>query len=424
VQQARYISVGIRLECVYRGVLRSFIVKSITGPDHPDRNSLVARLETLYISPSATSPHPPGVPIVYCMSRSTKISFSSSKDVIQSPSSQDAVTFSSIGGLKEQIEILRDMVEMPLLKPHLFIRFGMKPPRGVLLYGPPGTGKTLLLKAIANEVQAHVLTVNGPSVISKYQGETESTLRSIFSEAYERQPSIIFIDEIDALAPKRGGENESALDVTDGRVVATLLTLMDGMEGSGRVVVVAATNRPNAIDPALRRPGRFDKELEIGIPDANARLEILRLQLWKMPHMLLDTYVQSVAAKTHGYVGADLIALCTEAGMRCIKSGVKNNIPENSMKIDRADIESALLVVRPSAMREVSGSRIPLTADLPRNTKSQMGRHWRSRTYQTKTPRSSRLANHTSQLIHQIRHYPTKGDPTLRSPGMFKDPHR
>ena len=233
----------------------------------------------------------------------------------------------------------------------------MKPPRGVLLYGPPGTGKTLILKAIANEVQAHVLTVNGPSVVSKYQGETESTLRSIFAEAYEHQPSIIFIDEIDALAPKRGGENDSALDVTDGRVVATLLTLMDGMEGSGRVVVVAATNRPNAIDPALRRPGRFDKELEIGIPDAEARLEILRLQLRKMPHILLDTYVQSVAAKTHGYVGADLIALCTEAGMRCIKNGVKNNLPESSMKIDRSDIEAALLVIRPSAMREVHSSR-------------------------------------------------------------------
>jgi AAA family ATPase len=229
----------------------------------------------------------------------------------------------------------------------------MKPPRGVLLYGPPGTGKTLLLRAIANETQAHVLTVNGPSVVSKYQGETESTLRSIFAEAHERQPSIIFIDEIDALAPRRGGEHDSALDVTDGRVVATLLTLMDGMEGSGRVVVVAATNRPNAIDPALRRPGRFDRELEIGIPNADARLEILRVQLQRMPHVLLGTYVQSVAAKTHGYVGADLMALCTEAGMHCIKNGVKNNIPESLMKIDEKDIEAALLVVRPSAMREV-----------------------------------------------------------------------
>ena len=348
----------MRLECAYRGVLRSFIVRAITGPDHPDRSSLVSRLENLYISPSTTSPTPAGIPMVFCMSRATTISFSGSKDVLESSSSEDVVTFSSIGGLKEQIEILRDMVEMPLLRPHLFVRFGMKPPRGVLLYGPPGTGKTLILKAIANEVQAHVLTVNGPSVISKYQGETESTLRSIFAEAHEHQPSIIFIDEIDALAPKRGGENDSALDVTDGRVVATLLTLMDGMEGSGRVVVVAATNRPNSIDPALRRPGRFDKELEIGIPDAEARLEILRLQLRKMPHILLDTYVQSVAAKTHGYVGADLIALCTEAGMRCIKNGVKNNLPETSMKIDRSDVEAALLVVRPSAMREVHNSRI------------------------------------------------------------------
>jgi AAA family ATPase len=342
----------MKLECAYRGVLRSFIVTAITGPDHPERSSLVARLENLHIS-SSNPPPASGIPVVFSMTRSTVITFAGSKDVLQDPLSQDAVTYSSIGGLKEQMEILRDMVEMPLLRPHLFVRFGMKPPRGVLLYGPPGTGKTLLLRAMANEVKANVLRINGPSVVSKYQGETEGTLRGIFREAQEQQPSIIFIDEIDALAPKRGGENESAVDISDGRVVATLLTLMDGMEGSGRVVVVAATNRPNAIDPALRRPGRLDKELEIGIPDANARLEILQLHLQKMPHALLDSYVQSIAAKTHGYVGADLMALCTEAGMRCIKNGVKNNVSESSMKISQEDIDGALLVVRPSAMREV-----------------------------------------------------------------------
>src|SRR5579859_2656254 len=350
VQQARYLSVGMHLECSYRGILRSFIVKSINSPEQP---SLVDRLENLSLTATKSTST---VPQIFSMSRATIIRFTASPP----STAQDSVTFSSIGGLKLQIEIVRDMVEMPLLKPHLFLRFGMKPPRGVLLYGPPGTGKTLLLRAIANETKAHVLTVNGPSVLSKYQGETESTLRSIFAEAYEQQPSIIFIDEIDALAPKRGGENESALDVTDGRVVATLLTLMDGMQGSGRVVVVAATNRPNAIDPALRRPGRFDKELEIGIPDANARLEILRLQMRKMPHILSDTYVQSVAAKTHGYVGADLIALCTEAGMHCIKNGVHNNIPETSMKIDQSNIEAALLVVRASAMREVFHLKPPV----------------------------------------------------------------
>jgi AAA family ATPase len=352
VQQARYVTVGMKLECAYRGVLRTFIVTAITGSDHPERSSLVAQLENLNISAGHTPPAS-SAPIVFSMTRTTNITFSGSKDILQD-SSHEAVTYSSVGGLKDQIEILRDMVEMPLLRPHLFVRFGMRPPRGVLLYGPPGTGKTLLLRATANEVKANVLTVNGPSVVSKYQGETESTLRGIFQEAQEREPSIIFIDEIDALAPKRGGESESAVDVSDGRVVATLLTLMDGMEGSGLVVVVAATNRPNAIDPALRRPGRFDKELEIGIPDANARLEILRLHLRKMPHTLLNKYVQSVATKTHGYVGADLMSLCTEAGMRCIKNGVKNNIPEASMKITQEDIEAALLVVRPSAMREVS----------------------------------------------------------------------
>jgi len=342
----------MKLDCAYQGVLRSFTITAIVGSDHPDRSSLVARLENLHISPS-DPPTPPGIPVVFSMTRSTSIMFAGSKDVLQDPTPQEVVTYSSIGGLKQQIEILRDMVEMPLLRPHLFLRFGMKPPRGVLLYGPPGTGKTLLLRATANEVKANVLTVNGPSVVSKYQGETESTLRGIFREAHEHQPSIIFIDEIDALAPKRGGENDSALDISDGRVVATLLTLMDGMEGSGRVVVVAATNRPNAVDSALRRPGRFDKELEIGIPDANARLEILQLHLRRMPHSLADKYVQSIAAKTHGYVGADLMALCTEAGMRCIKNGVKTNIPESSMKISQEDIEAGLLVIRPSAMREV-----------------------------------------------------------------------
>lgn len=356
VQQTRYLSVGMRLECVYRGVIRSFIVKAIVGPENPDLSSMAASMQNLSISTPDTPSNPPsskGLPVVFSMSRATAISFTGSTDVLDSTEEDEAVTFASIGGLKVQIETLREMVEMPLLKPHLFVRFRMKPPRGVLLYGPPGTGKTLLLRAVANETKAHVLTVNGPSVISKYQGETESTLRSIFAEAYARQPSIIFIDEIDALAPKRGGENESALDVTDGRVVATLLTLMDGMKAGGRVVVVAATNRPNAIDPALRRPGRFDRELEIGIPDANARLEILRLQLQQMPHDLDDTYIQTVAATTHGYVGADLMALCTEAGMHCIKVGVQANISESSMRINKSDIEAALLVVRASAMREV-----------------------------------------------------------------------
>src|SRR5579862_2326556 len=329
----------MKLECAYRGVLRSFLVKAVEGRED-EQTSIALRLENLRIGVNAG---PAPIPIVYSMSRSTAISFSGSKDVVEEMT-EGQVTYSSIGGLQQQKEILRDTIEMPLLKPHLFVRFGMKPPRGVLLYGPPGTGKTLLLRAVANETKAHVITVNGPSVVSKYQGETESTLRSIFAEATQRQPSIIFIDEIDALAPKRGNENESSLDVTDGRVVATLLTLMDGMEGSGRVMVVAATNRPNAIDPALRRPGRFDKELEIGIPDADARLEILRLQLQKMPHGLSDTYVQGVASKTHGYVGADLVALCTEAGTHCIKRSVRNSVPEASMNIDQTDLEAALLV--------------------------------------------------------------------------------
>lgn len=374
----------MKLECGFRGVFRTFLVTAVVGPENPEISSTTTSFENLSISTSNIPSEPrtsKSLPIVFRMSRATTISFAGSDQALESTSEEKSINFASIGGLNEQIEILRRMVEMPLLRPNLFVRLGMKPPRGVLLYGPPGTGKTSLLRAIANETQAHVLTVDGPSVLSKYQGETESTLRSIFSEAYKRQPSIIFIDEIDTLAPKRGGENESALDVTDGRVVATLLTLMDGMTASGRIMVVAATNRPNAIDPALRRPGRFDREIEIPIPDATARLEILRLQLQKMPHVLDDAYVQAMAAKTHGYVGADLIALCTEAGMHCISLGIHANIPEDDMKINQSDMEAAFLVVRASAMREVFNSVSLLILGFLRTTKSKMVRYWWSRRY-------------------------------------------
>lgn len=195
-------------------------------------------------------------------------------------------------------------------------------PRGILLHGPPGTGKTMLLRVVANTSNAHVLTINGPSIVSKYLGETEAALRDIFNEARKYQPSIIFIDEIDSIAPNRANDDSGEVE---SRVVATLLTLMDGMGAAGKVVVIAATNRPNSVDPALRRPGRFDQEVEIGIPDVDARFDILTKQFSRMSsdrHVLDSEAIKYIASKTHGYVGADLTALCRESVMKTIQRGL------------------------------------------------------------------------------------------------------
>lgn len=265
------------------------------------------------------------------------------------PSEPDYVTFSSIGGLNKEIGLLRDIIELPLKRPGLFERFNISPPRGVLLYGPPGTGKTLILRAIANETGSHVITVNGPSIIGKFQGETEASLRKVFSEASAKAPCIIFMDEIDAIAPKRSNDDVSE---ADSRAVAALLTEMDGMQQAQGVVVVAATNRPNSIDEALRRPGRLEKELEIGIPDLNGRLEILNIFLGKMPHNLEQEFIEEVASKTHAYVGADLAALCREAAIGAVKRGVATG-SESLVKIEKQDIIQGLKGVKQSAMREI-----------------------------------------------------------------------
>lgn len=260
------------------------------------------------------------------------------------------VSYNSIGGLSKQIALLKSKIELPLHRPSLFQRFSMAPDRGFLLHGPPGTGKTMLLRAVAQETNAHVLTINGPSIVSKYLGETESALRSIFAEARKYQPSIIFIDEIDALVPKRDSDDSGE---AESRVVSTLLTLMDGMGVGGKVVVIGATNRPNSIDPALRRPGRFGQELEIGIPDVEGRLDILKLQLNNMPHSLSEQDIQDLAAKTHGYVGADITALCRDSVMSAIQRGLAAGTPETEMEVSLQDTQRALLDIRPSAMREI-----------------------------------------------------------------------
>ena len=267
------------------------------------------------------------------------------------------VTYEDIGGLKDEIQKVREMIELPLRHPEIFEKLGIEAPKGVLLFGPPGTGKTLLAKAVANESNAHFISISGPEIMSKFYGESEARLREIFKEAKEKSPSIIFIDEIDSIAPKR----EEVTGEVERRVVSQLLSLMDGLEARGKVIVIAATNRPNAIDPALRRPGRFDREIEIKVPDKRGRLEILQIHAHNMP---LDTDVDQdkIAGVTHGFVGADLEYLCKEAAMKCLRRLLpelnledEKLAPEvlNKLVVTMADFENAVKEVMPSAMREV-----------------------------------------------------------------------
>ena len=277
------------------------------------------------------------------------------------------VTYEDIGGLKDEIQKVREMIELPLRHPEIFEKLGVEAPKGILLYGPPGTGKTLLAKAVATESNAHFIPISGPEIMSKFYGESEARLREIFKEAKEKAPTIIFIDEIDSIAPKR----EEVTGEVERRVVSQLLSLMDGLEARGKVIVIAATNRPNAIDPALRRPGRFDREIEIKVPDKKGRLEILQIHTRHMPlaqndekHGTADKIVdlEKLAAVTHGFVGADLEYLCKEAAMKTLR----RNLPDIKLEEDRLspetldklivtmeDFEGALKDVMPSAMREV-----------------------------------------------------------------------
>jgi transitional endoplasmic reticulum ATPase len=267
------------------------------------------------------------------------------------------VSYEDIGGLKNEVQKVREMIELPLRHPEIFDRIGIEAPKGVLLHGPPGTGKTLLAKAVANETNANFYSISGPEIMSKFYGESEERLRDVFKEAEENAPSIIFIDEIDSIAPKR---EEVSGDV-EKRVVSQLLTLMDGIQSRGKLVVIGATNRPNAIDPALRRPGRFDREIDIGIPDEQGRLDILLIHSRGMP-MTEDVNLESIAKVTHGFVGADLEALSKEAAMRSLRRILPEinleqpKIPAeilNKIKITKQDFDEALRDVQPSAMREV-----------------------------------------------------------------------
>src|SRR3989338_6903722 len=281
-----------------------------------------------------------------------------SKAVDISEDSIPQITYEDIGGLKNEVKKVREMVELPLKRPEIFSRLGIEPPKGVLLYGPPGTGKTLLAKAVANESEAHFILLNGPEIMSKFYGESEKKIRDIFDEAEKNAPSIIFIDELDAIAPKRedvGGEVER-------RVVSQLLTMMDGLKSRGKVVVIGATNRPNSIDPALRRPGRFDREIEIRAPDKNGRLQILKIHTRNMP-LTKDVDLDALASVTHGFVGADISSLAKETAMVVLRKKLPQmelekdqEIPKEvfeQLRVTQEDFEYALKIVRPSSLREV-----------------------------------------------------------------------
>jgi len=270
------------------------------------------------------------------------------------------VTYEDIGGLGEIIPKIREMIEVPLRRPEVFERLGIEPPKGVLLYGPPGTGKTLIAKAVANESGANFISISGPEVTSKWYGESEKRIRDLFEDAEKNSPSIIFIDEIDSLAPKR----EEVTGEVERRMVSQLLTCMDGLKSRGKVIVIAATNRPNSLDPALRRTGRFDREIEIPIPDKKGRKEILQIHTRNMPFDK-DVDLDKLAEITHGFVGADLAGLVKEAAMHALRrvipeiSTLKENepIPKEileKLKVTKGDFDYALRIVQPSAMREVS----------------------------------------------------------------------
>ncbi len=271
--------------------------------------------------------------------------------------SGSGITYEDIGGLTGEIQRVREMVELPMKHPQIFKKLGIEPPQGVLLHGPPGTGKTLLAKAVANETSASFFSIAGPEIISKYYGESEQQLREIFEDATEDAPSIIFIDELDSIAPKR----EDVTGEVERRVVAQLLTMMDGLETRGQVIVIAATNRLDSVDPALRRPGRFDREIELGVPDEEGRREILRIHTRGMP-LADDVNIDGLAENTHGFVGADIESLTKEAAMKALRRYLpeidldEEDIPPSlldRMIVKRSDFRSALNEIEPSAMREV-----------------------------------------------------------------------
>jgi len=323
--------------------------RAVTRGDVIQINVMGRKIDLIVVSFTPTSD-------AVLVHRTTEVKISE-KPVKEGTSNIPKVTYEDIGGLGEEVKRVREMIELPLRHPELFERLGVEAPKGVLLHGPPGTGKTLLAKAVAGETSANFVTIGGPEIMSKFYGESEERLREIFKQAQENAPTIIFIDEIDSIAPKR----EEVTGETERRVVAQLLSLMDGLEARGKVVVIGATNRPNALDPAIRRPGRFDREIEINPPNREGRLDILQIHTRGMP-LEKDVDLEKLADLTHGYVGADLSALTKEAAMHSLRQILPEldleleSIPMeilNKLTVSREDFVAALREMQPSSLREV-----------------------------------------------------------------------
>jgi len=323
--------------------------RAVTRGDVIQINVMGRKIDLIVVSFTPTSD-------AVLVHRTTEVKISE-KPVKEGTSNLPKVTYEDIGGLGEEVKRVREMIELPLRHPELFERLGVEAPKGVLLHGPPGTGKTLLAKAVAGETSANFVTIGGPEIMSKFYGESEERLREIFKQAQENAPTIVFIDEIDSIAPKR----EEVTGETERRVVAQLLSLMDGLEARGKVVVIGATNRPNALDPAIRRPGRFDREIEINPPNREGRLDILQIHTRGMP-LEKDVDLEKLADLTHGYVGADLSALTKEAAMHSLRQILPEldleleSIPRevlNKLTVSREDFLAALREMQPSSLREV-----------------------------------------------------------------------
>jgi transitional endoplasmic reticulum ATPase len=350
----------IRRQTLKRPVVAGDILPIMSSGTHP----FVGRMEAVPLV--VTETHPDDV-VVICEKTEILLLEKPAKSVMSVKAT--GTTYENVGGLRYEVQRVREMIELPMKHPEVFQKLGIEPPKGVLLYGPPGTGKTLIAKAVANESGSNFFSIAGPEIMSKYYGESEQRLREIFEDAQKAAPSIIFIDEIDSIAPKRGevtGEVER-------RVVAQLLAMMDGLKERGQVVVIGATNREEAIDPALRRPGRFDREIEIGVPDRAERTEILQIHVQNMP-LSDDVNLESLSDRMHGFVGADINALCKEAAMRALRRYMpdlttEDEIPPEiieNMLVMKEDFEEALKEIEPSSMREI-------LVELPRVSWADLG---------------------------------------------------
>ena len=331
----------------------SYIQKRLIGRPVSKREKLLVGVFGASLVMVVTNTKPGGIVQI---SRDTKLEIK--MEPVKEITGLPQVTYEDIGGVKDEVHKVREMIEIPMNHPELFKHLGIDPPKGVLLHGPPGTGKTLLAKAVANETDSNFISIQGPEIMSKFVGEAEERLRRVFAEAEKNAPTIIFIDELDAIAPKR----EEVTGEVERRVVAQMLTLMDGLQARGQVVVIGATNRVNALDPALRRPGRFDREIELGVPDRKGRKEILQIHTRSMPKGE-DVSLDDLADITHGFVGADLEALAKEAAMKALRRVIPElNLKEDigippevleKLSVNKQDFREALKEVQPSAMREV-----------------------------------------------------------------------